>query len=71
MKKLFRHYKGKVYEYIGLARHTEMDINLVLYKEADVAGATVWARPENLFYGKVMTGGEEVKRFVPVEEEPK
>ena len=42
----FRHFKGTVYQVIALAKHTESEETLVVYKDAD---GNAWARPIEMF----------------------
>ena len=46
----YRHYKGKEYTVIGVARHSEAEVELVIYrKEYDDYG--LWVRPLGMFRG--------------------
>ena len=58
----YRHYKGKEYEVIGLAKHSETLEDLVVYKALYGDGQT-WARTLKMFEGKVVVDGKEVPRF--------
>lgn len=49
----YRHFKGELYRVKGLATHTEMGDLLVIYKSATHDGVTTWARPFDMFCGKV------------------
>lgn len=55
-----QHYKGGIYIVITDARHTEDGEELVIYK--DEVG-NVWARPSQMFWGKVEVNGELIDRF--------
>lgn len=59
----FRHYKGGLYKVIGEVIHTEAEEKLVTYEDQD---GTVWARPKDMFFGKVVVGGKEIKRFTKI-----
>lgn len=67
----YRHYKGFVYEVIGMAHDTETKSPLVLYKplyrvpdlEKQYDNKVVFARPLNMFKESVMVNGEQVERF--------
>ena len=48
----FRHFKGTVYTVIALAKHTETEEELVIYR--DEQGST-WARPVDMFCSLVDT----------------
>ena len=58
----YRHYKGKEYTVIGVARHSETEEELVVYrKEYDDHG--LWVRPLAMFLENVQVGGQLVPRF--------
>jgi hypothetical protein len=60
----YRHYKGKLYEVIGTARHSETLERMVVYKALyQTEGENLWVRPEKMFEETVMVEGKEVKRF--------
>ena len=66
----YRHYKGKEYEVIGVARHSETLERLVVYRalyKSDEFGANaIWVRPISLFLGKAELNGKKVPRFVRI-----
>ena len=58
----YRHYKGKDYTVIGVARHSETEEELVVYrKEYDDHG--LWVRPLAMFLENVEVNGQMVPRF--------
>jgi hypothetical protein len=58
----YRHYKGKEYTVIGVARHSETEEELVVYrKEYDDHG--LWVRPKAMFLETVEVDGSLVSRF--------
>lgn len=58
----YRHYKGKDYTVIGVARHSETEEELVVYrKEYDDHG--LWVRPLAMFVENVEVEGRLVPRF--------
>ena len=61
----YRHYKGKEYRVLGVARHTETDEAFVVY-QALYGERGLWTRPAGLFVGTVMVDGAEVPRFALV-----
>lgn len=63
----YRHYKGNEYEVIGLARHTETDEELVVYRALYGAGQ-LWCRPKTMWLEKVRQDGQEVPRFEFIKE---
>lgn len=63
---IYRHYKGKDYEVIGLARHSETEEWLVVYRPL-YGDFGLWVRPYEMFVEKVtLDSGEQVARFEPV-----
>ena len=62
----YEHFKGKRYEVVGLARHSETLEPLVVYK-ALYAGSypegSLWVRPLAMFQEQVVHAGKEVPRF--------
>jgi len=59
---IYRHYKGKLYKVILLARHTETEEELVIY-EALYGDYKIWARPKQMFLEDVMIKGKKIPRF--------
>lgn len=66
MSKLYKHYKGKMYEYIGECLHSETLEEMVIYKALYGEGKT-WVRPKGMFFEDVtLPDGTTVKRFAAV-----
>lgn len=63
----YRHYKGREYEIIGIARNSETLEELVVYKalyDSDEFGnEAIWVRPKNMFFEEVIIDGKKIKRF--------
>lgn len=60
----YKHYKGNLYEVIGVARHSETSEELVVYKATyQNDGENLWVRPLAMFKETVVIDGVEVKRF--------
>lgn len=67
--KRYRHYKGGGYEVVGLAQHSETLEELVIYKalyETEDEFHELWARPREMFEGKIEINGVEQDRFSEV-----
>ncbi len=63
---VYRHYKGGVYRVLYMAKHTETEEQLVVYKSLD--NDMYWARPAHMFKGFVfLRYGHIVRRFSLVE----
>ena len=62
----YEHYKGRLYEVIGVARHSETLEDMVVYhKLYDDHG--LWVRPLPMFLESVTIDGKTVPRFRLVE----
>lgn len=60
----YKHYKGKDYEVIGVAKHSETLEELVVYKALyQNTESNLWVRPLKMFTEMVIVEGKEVKRF--------
>ncbi len=67
---IYRHYKGKDYQVLGLVQHSETQEHLVLYK-ALYGDYSLWVRPLSMFTETVTTEQGTVPRFkltLPLEE---
>jgi hypothetical protein len=63
-KGIYKHYKGKEYEVLGVVRHSETLDILILYKALYQAeGENLWVRPKAMFFEKVTVEGVEMDRF--------
>lgn len=58
----YRHYKGKDYEVIDLARHSETEEWMVVYR-CLYGDHSLWVRPLSMFRDSVELAGEQVPRF--------
>ena len=59
---LYRHYKGGNYQVIGVARHSETDEQLVVYR-CLYDNDSLWVRPLAMFLETVLIDGCTVPRF--------
>lgn len=60
---IYEHYKGKRYEVLGTARHSETLESLVVYRALYGEGA-LWVRPAAMFFEMVAYEGQKRPRFV-------
>lgn len=60
------HYKGKRYEVIGVALHSETLEPVVVYKPLYKTVAPLWVRPYDMFTGPVEIDGAAVPRFAKI-----
>ena len=58
----YRHFKGREYEVIAVARHSETEEPMVVYKALYGEGG-MWVRPAIIWYETVERGGQTYKRF--------
>ena len=56
----YRHFKGGIYEVLGVARHSETEEELVVYTSRS---GEWWVRPREMFFGTTLVDGKPVKRF--------
>lgn len=67
VKGIYRHYKGKKYRVIGIARHSETLKKLVvyqgLYDSKEFGKNPIWVRPLDMFAEEVRIDGKTVPRF--------
>lgn len=59
---IYRHYKGAEYEVLRLARHSETEEWLVIYRQCYSDGSW-WVRPLAIFTDTLEVAGEPVPRF--------
>ncbi len=58
----YRHFKGNLYEVIGIASHSETLEKMVVYR-ALYGGQDLWVRPATMFCDTVSRDGKKFKRF--------
>ena len=58
----YRHYKGNEYEVIGVAKHSEDETELVIYRPL-YGERGLWVRPLAMFIETVQVSGLSVPRF--------
>ncbi len=59
---IYRHYKGNLYQVIGLSRHTETLEELVVY-QALYGDYGLWVRPLKIFTSSIMIDNQQHPRF--------
>ena len=62
----YRHYKGGEYEVYGIARHSESEEQLVVYRPR-YGERSLWVRPLSMFIETVEVDGQIVPRFAYVD----
>jgi len=66
---LYQHFKGNKYLVVGEAVSNEDYSEYVIYKplkESKDFPDTLWARPKEMFYEKIIRDGKEISRFKKV-----
>jgi len=58
----YRHFKGKLYEVIGIARHSETEEPMVVYRALYGKGG-IWCRPASMWNETVTRDGKTYHRF--------
>lgn len=58
----YRHYKGKEYSVIGVARHSETQEELVVYRQ-EYGDRSMWVRPLAMFLETIEVDGNRIPRF--------
>ena len=61
----YQHYKGNFYEVIGVAKHSETEEALVVYKPL-YGEQGLWVRPLAMFTQDVIVNGSKKARFEKV-----
>ena len=64
----YRHFKGGEYEVLGVARHSETEEELVVYRALYGAGG-LWVRPVSMWTETVERDGKRFARFTYIGEE--
>ena len=63
----YRHFKGKEYEVLGVARHSETEEELVVYR-ARYGDFSLWVRPVSMWNETVERDGKTFRRFTYIGE---
>lgn len=63
----YRHFKGNLYEVIGIAHHSETLEELVVYRACydseEFGPNSLWVRPKKMFIENVSIDGKKIPRF--------
>jgi hypothetical protein len=65
----YRHYKGREYEVLGIARHSETEEEYIVYR-ALYGDHGLWIRPADMFLGTVEVEGRRCSRFQYLPSDP-
>ncbi|MEG3766835.1 DUF1653 domain-containing protein [Alteromonas sp. 14N.309.X.WAT.G.H12] len=64
---LYQHYKGSYYTVLGVAKHSEDETELVVYRP-EYGDRALWVRPLSMFLETVTKDGQQVPRFAYIGE---
>ena len=64
---IYRHYKDRLYQVIGVARHSETEEEHVVYRPL-YGERGLWIRPLAMFDETIELDGKKVKRFTFIED---
>ena len=63
----YKHYKGKYYEVLGIAKHSETLEELVVYKalydSEEFGKDALWVRPKKMFLETINIENRDIQRF--------
>ena len=60
----YKHYKGREYQVIGTAKHSETLEEFVVYEALyDNPESKLWVRPKEMFEEEVEVDGKKIPRF--------
>jgi len=65
---IYRHYKGNTYQVLGIAKHSETEEDLVVYR-ALYGEWGLWVRPLKMFSEDVEVEGKLIPRFTRIHPE--
>lgn len=64
---IWQHFKGNRYEVLGIARHSETEEPMVVYR-ALYGEHGLWVRPASMWLETVERDSKVYQRFVPIDE---
>ena len=64
----YRHFKGREYEVLGIARHSETEAPLVVYRKCYDDGG-LWVRPADVWNETVERDGKSMPRFARISDQ--
>ena len=67
MAEYYRHFKGKVYRLVSVAKDSDTLDKIVVY-QAMYGDGQMWVRPKDMFFGEVERDGKRMLRFQEVSE---
>ena len=68
MEQYYRHFKGKIYKVLHIAKHSETLEDIVVY-QAMYGEKGIWVRPKSMFEEVIERDGKTFRRFSPISKE--
>lgn len=68
MNKFYRHFKRGIYKFVGIAKDSESQKEMVVY-QAVYGERQMWVRPKEMFFGEVVRDGKRMLRFQELSDE--
>jgi hypothetical protein len=68
MEQYYRHFKGKIYKVLHVAKHSETLEDIVVY-QAMYGEQGIWVRPKSMFEEVIERDGKTFRRFSPISKE--
>ena len=68
MEQYYRHFKGKIYKVLHIAKHSETLEDIVVY-QAMYGEKGIWVRPKKMFEEVIERDGKTFRRFSPISKE--
>ncbi len=65
---LYRHYKGNLYQVLGVARHSEYPHEPLVIYQALYGDYGLWARPQTMFQETITFQDKTIPRFTLISE---
>lgn len=65
----YKHFKGRIYQVIGVGKHSETTEELVVYKglyDGPHGYGAIWIRPVPMFLETIERDGKTMRRFAPI-----
>lgn len=68
MEKYYRHFKGNIYRFVGIANDSETLKEMVVY-QAMYGDRKMWVRPMDMFFEEIERDGKRMPRFQEISKE--
>ena len=68
MDKYYRHFKGNIYKFVGIAKDSETLEEMVVY-QAMYGDHQMWVRPMDMFFEEIERDGKKMPRFQEISED--